>query len=73
MDQYKSLEEVINAFARFITQPRNPALAAMELMDKLSQHGREALKDWDEIEDRINALDAIESETGVQKARSDAA
>ena len=73
MDQYKSLEEVINAFARFIDKPRNPAYAAMELMDKLSQHGREALKDWDEIEDRINAMDAIESETGVQKARGDAA
>lgn len=69
MDQYPHFTEVWNAFARFINQPRNPALAAMELMDKLSQHGREALKDWDEIEDRITAMDAIESETGVQKVR----
>lgn len=43
----KNMDEVMNAFARFMDKPRNPAYAVMELMEALSKHGHEALKEFD--------------------------
>lgn len=55
----KNLEEVMNAFARVLEKPRNPLYAMQELMEKLDAHGREALKEWDDVSNTLAALDDV--------------
>jgi len=62
MEQYRHLEEIMNAIARFMDKPRNPAKAMSELCDKLGEHWREALQEYDEVTDIINGLEATETE-----------
>lgn len=50
MENYKNLEEIVNAIARLITNPHDVAFAAADILVKTSEHGREALSQWDEIE-----------------------
>lgn len=43
----KNMDEVMNAIARFMDKPRNPAYAVVELMEVLGKYGQEALKEFD--------------------------
>lgn len=52
-----NLNEVMNAFARVMDKPRNPLYAMQEFMEKLDKHGRDALREWEEVQNTQHAIE----------------
>lgn len=45
----KNLNELMNAFHRFMDKPRNPLQAQIELLEAMDKYGPEAQKEHDEV------------------------
>ncbi|MDG0791958.1 hypothetical protein OMP38_14660 [Cohnella ginsengisoli] len=56
----RAIDRVMEAMARFMLNPQNPAFAGRDFLDIVGEYGREALLDWEEDKQAREEREAAE-------------